>query len=47
MPLDIFMNRSSRTRIGYSMAAWLRDIDARAATGNRLYPTMYDERYSY
>ena len=47
MPLDIFMNQSSRTRIGYSMAAWLRDIDARAATGNRLYPTLYDERYSY
>lgn len=45
MPLDIFLNQSSRTRIGYSMAAWLRDIDAVAMTGRQLYPTIYWERY--
>jgi hypothetical protein len=47
LPLDIFMNQSSRTRIGYSMAAWLRDCGARAATGKPLYPTLYWERYNY
>ncbi len=46
LPLDLFMNQSSRTRVGYSMAAWLRDIDARAATGKMLYPTIYWERYT-
>jgi len=47
MPLDIFMNQSSRTRIGYAMAAWLRDCGAIAATGKSLYPTLYWERYNY
>jgi hypothetical protein len=47
MPLDIFMNQTSRTRIGYSMAAWLRDCGAKAATGKSLYPTLYWERYNY
>jgi len=47
MPLDIFMNKSSRTRIGYAMSAWLRDCGARAATGKPLYPTLYWERYNY
>jgi len=47
MPLDIFMNQTSRTRIGYSMAAWLRDCGAIAATGKPLYPTLYWERYNY
>lgn len=46
LPLDIFMNKTSRTRIGYSMSAWLRDCGARAATGKQLYPTLYWERYN-
>jgi len=45
-PLDFFMNQSSRTRIGYSMSAWLRDVGAQAATGKPLYPTLYWERYN-
>ncbi len=47
MPLDLFMNKSSRTRIGYSMAAWLRDCGAISATGKQLYPTLFWERYNY
>ena len=46
MPLDLFLNKSSRTRIGYSMSAWLRDCGARAATGKQLYPTLYWERFN-
>lgn len=45
-PLDIFLNKSSRTRLGYSMAAWLRDVGAKAATGKELYNTIYYERYN-
>lgn len=47
MPLDLFMNQSSRTRVGYAMSAWLRDCAARANTGKALYPTLYWERYNY
>jgi hypothetical protein len=47
LPLDMFLNKSSRTRIGYAMSAWLRDCGARAATGKNLYPTLYWERYNY
>lgn len=47
MPLDLFMNQTSRTRIGYSMSAWLRDCGARAGTGKSLYPTLYWERFNY
>jgi len=47
MPLDIFMNQTSRTRVSYAMAAWLRDCGAIAATGKALYPTLYWERYNY
>ena len=46
MPLDLFMNRSSRTRIGYGMSAWLRDCGAIAATGKELHRTIYYERYN-
>ena len=46
MPLDLFLNKSSRSRIGYSMSAWLRDVGARARSGVRLYPTLYNERYN-
>jgi hypothetical protein len=47
MPLDLFLNKSSRTRINYSMAAWLRDCGAISATGKQLYPTLFWERYNY
>ncbi len=46
MPLDLFLNKSSRTRIGYSMSAWLRDCGAVSATGKQLYPTLFWERYN-
>ncbi|HSX26658.1 MAG TPA: YjbH domain-containing protein [Chlamydiales bacterium] len=46
LPLDMFMNKTGRSRIGYAMSAWLRDCGARAATGKQLYPTLYWERYN-
>ena len=46
MPLDFFMNKSSRTRVGYGMSAWLRDCGAKACTGKDLYHTLYFERYN-
>ncbi len=46
MPLDFFMNKSSRTRVGYGMSAWLRDCGAKACTGKDLYHTLYYERYN-
>ncbi len=47
IPLDMFLRQSSRNYIGYAMAAWLRDVGARADTGKRLYWTLEEERYSY
>lgn len=46
MPLDLFLNKSSRTRVGYAMAAWLRDCGAIGLTGKQLYPTLFWERYN-
>lgn len=46
LPLDFFLNKSSRSRIGYGMSAWLRDVGAQAQTGKLLYPTLYWERYN-
>lgn len=46
LPLDFFLNKTSRTRIGYAMSAWLRDCGAKAATGKQIYPTVYWERYN-
>lgn len=46
MPLDLFMNKSSRTRIGWAMSAWLRDCGARAVSGKQLYPTLFWERFN-
>jgi hypothetical protein len=45
-PLDLFMNKSSKTRTGYGMAAWLRDVGAKAKTGKELYQTIYYERFN-
>ncbi len=47
IPLDMFLKQSSRNYIGYAMAAWLRDVGARAETGKKLYWTLEEERYSY
>ncbi len=46
LPLDIFLNKSSRTRIGYAMSAWLRDVGAKANTGKELFPILHNERES-
>ncbi len=46
MPLDIFLNKSSRTRIGYGMAAWLRDVGQKSNTGKELYETLFFERFN-
>ncbi len=46
LPFDLFLSKSSRTRVGYSMSAWLRDCGAISATGKQLYPTLFWERYN-
>lgn len=46
LPLDFFLPKSSRTRIGYGMSAWLRDCGAIANTGKQLYPTLFWERFN-
>ncbi len=46
LPFDFFLTKSSRTRIGYTMSAWLRDCGAIGATGKQLYPTLFWERYN-
>lgn len=47
MPLDIFYTRSDRTRWGYGMSAWLRDVGAISYTGEDLYNLIYEQRYQY
>ena len=47
IPLDMFLKQSSRNYMGYAMAAWLRDVGARAETGKKLYWTLEEERYNY
>lgn len=44
VPLDIFYTRTSRSRWGYGMSAWLRDVGVTAATGGRLYEMINQER---
>jgi hypothetical protein len=44
MPLDWFMNKSSRSKMGYGMSAWLRDVGARAKTGRPLFVVLHEER---
>lgn len=44
MPLDIFYTKSSRSRWGYGMAAWLRDVGARTFTGSELYTIINEQR---
>lgn len=45
IPFDIFLKKSSRTFLNYSMSAWLRDVGAIADTGKPLFPILYEERY--
>lgn len=44
MPLDIFYTKSSRSRWGYGMSAWLRDVGVRACTGTELYNIINQQR---
>lgn len=44
IPLDFFLRKSSRSKIGYALSVWLRDTGARARTGKRLYGTLEEER---
>lgn len=44
VPLDIFYSRSSRSRWGYGMSAWLRDVGVKAANGSELYNLIYLQR---
>lgn len=45
MPLDIFYTHSDRTRWGYGMSAWLRDVGAFAMTGKDLYDMIFEYRF--
>jgi len=45
IPLDIFMNKTSRKRIFFNMSEWQRDVGAKAKTGKELYSIIHDERY--
>jgi hypothetical protein len=44
VPLDIFYTRTSRSRWGYGMSAWLRDVGVTACTGAHLYDLINQER---
>lgn len=44
VPLDIFYTKSSRTRWGYGMSAWLRDVGVTASTGSPLYNIINQQR---
>lgn len=44
MPFDIFYTHSERSRWGYGMSAWLRDVGVQAYTGNHLYELISDLR---
>jgi len=44
IPLDIFYTKSSRSRWGYGMSAWLRDVGVRASTGSELYNLINQQR---
>lgn len=44
VPLDIIYTRTSRSRWGYGMSAWSRDVGISAATGAHLYDIINQER---
>ena len=47
IPLDLFMNKSSRKRFNFKMSEWLRDVGAKSQTGKELYMIIHDERNAY
>ncbi|HEU64881.1 MAG TPA: hypothetical protein ENH96_05815 [Chlamydiae bacterium] len=47
LPLDLFMNKSSRKRFNFKMSEWLRDVGAKSQTGKELYMIIHDERNAY
>jgi len=44
MPLDIFYTHSERSRFGYGMSAWLRDVGVIACNGDELYNLISEQR---
>lgn len=44
MPLDIFYTHTDRSRWGYGMSAWLRDVGVIAETGKPLYNMIREQR---
>lgn len=44
MPLDIFYTYTDRSRWGYGMSAWLRDVGVTAETGYKLYSLIREQR---
>ena len=44
VPLDIFYTRTTRSRWGYGMSAWLRDVGVSASSGGCLYDLINQER---
>ncbi len=44
IPIDLFMNKSSKTKIGYGIAPWLRDVGQKAETGKTLYDIVHEAR---
>jgi hypothetical protein len=43
-PLDIFYTRADRSRWGYGMSAWLRDVGVTACTGQKLFELIREQR---
>lgn len=44
MPLDVFYTHSERSRFGYGMSAWLRDVGVIGCNGQGLYNLINEER---
>lgn len=44
LPLDIFYTYSDRSRWGYGMSAWLRDVGVFSETGMKLYESIREHR---
>ncbi len=47
MPLDIFYTHADRSRWGYGMSAWLRDVGATSYTGMKLYDQIREQRLEW
>lgn len=47
LPFDIFYTHSERSRWGYGMSAWLRDVGVQAYTGQHLYEMIRDQRQNH